>query len=125
MSKKSTKAILIFLIILYLVFYKKLGISIPCFFHKITGLYCPGCGITRMLESILKLNIYQAFRYNTLAFTYLIGYIIYKIINYRHKIKLNNYFIYGLLFITITFGILRNIPIFDYLKPTEIISNKN
>ena len=125
MSKKSTKAILIFLIILYLVFYKKLGISIPCFFHKITGLYCPGCGITRMLESILKLNIYQAFRYNPLAFTYLIGYIIYKIINYRHKIKLNNYFIYGLLFITITFGILRNIPIFDYLKPTEIISNKN
>lgn len=125
MSKKSTKAILIFLIILYLVFYKKLGISIPCFFHKITGLYCPGCGITRMLESILKLNIYQAFRYNTLAFTYLIGYIIYKIINYRHKIKLNNYFIYVLLFITITFGILRNIPIFDYLKPTEIISNKN
>lgn len=125
MSKKSTKAILIFLIILYLVFYKKLGISIPCFFHKITGLYCPGCGITRMLESILKLNIYQAFRYNPLVFTYLIGYIIYKIINYRHKIKLNNYFIYVLLFITITFGILRNIPIFDYLKPTEIISNKN
>lgn len=125
MSKKSTKAILIFLIILYLIFYKKLGISIPCFFHKITGLYCPGCGITRMLESILKLNIYQAFRYNPLVFTYLIGYIIYKIINYRHKIKLNNYFIYVLLFITITFGILRNIPIFDYLKPTEIISNKN
>ena len=125
MSKNSTKVILIFLIILYIIFYKKLGINIPCFFHKITGLYCPGCGITRMLESILKLNIYQAFRYNPLAFTYLIGYIIYKIINYRHKIKLNNYFIYVLLFIAITFGILRNIPIFDYLKPTEIISNKN
>ncbi len=125
MSKKSTKVILIFLIILYLIFYKKLGINIPCFFHKITGLYCPGCGITRMLESLLKLDIYQAFRYNPLVFTYLIGYIVYKIINYRYKIKLNNCFIYMLLFIAIAFGILRNIPIFDYLRPTEIISNKN
>ena len=51
-------------------------ISIPCPFHFITGLYCPGCGITRMIKSILKLDFYQAFRYNQLLFILLPFFII-------------------------------------------------
>jgi len=30
---------------------------IPCFFHLFTGFYCPGCGNTRALHSLMHLDI--------------------------------------------------------------------
>lgn len=35
-----------------------------CFFLKITGFYCPGCGGTRAVISMLNGNFIRAFRYN-------------------------------------------------------------
>jgi len=35
-----------------------------CAFNKLTGLYCPGCGGTRAVYSILRLDIIGAMRYN-------------------------------------------------------------
>jgi uncharacterized protein with PQ loop repeat len=35
-----------------------------CAFQNLTGLYCPGCGGTRAVYSILKFNILDAIRYN-------------------------------------------------------------
>ena len=69
MKKKITITI-IFLILLisYLYLGNKLNVYINCPIKEITGLYCPGCGITRMLQAILQLNFYQAFRYNPLLF---------------------------------------------------------
>ena len=40
------------------------GPGIPCFFHTITGLYCPGCGITHMCMYLLQLDISSAFHSN-------------------------------------------------------------
>lgn len=40
------------------------GIAIPCFFHKITGLQCPGCGVTRMCLALLQLDFVGAWRAN-------------------------------------------------------------
>ena len=37
------------------------GFGIPCVFHTITGLDCPGCGVTRMC---LWLDFAAAYRYN-------------------------------------------------------------
>lgn len=37
---------------------------LPCLFHIITGLYCPGCGAGRASYSILHGRFYAAFRYN-------------------------------------------------------------
>ena len=48
----------------YAVFFIKTGVGIPCLFHLITGFKCPGCGITRMLISLLKLDLPAAFQYN-------------------------------------------------------------
>lgn len=100
--------------------------GIPCIFHKVTGLFCPGCGITRMFISLFKLNIYQAFRYNSLVFILLILSILYILVDclkYRMvkthiKLPENAYII--LLIIVIGFGILRNIPLFSYLAPTIV-----
>lgn len=42
----------------------RFGISIPCLFYKITGFQCPGCGVTRMCISLLKLDFKAAFGHN-------------------------------------------------------------
>ena len=104
-------------------------IKIECPFFKFTGFYCPGCGITRCLRSLLKLDFYQAFRFNPyvcLLLPLLIPYVFYlgyiwifqkedKISNRIPKWLLNSVVI-TLLF----YGIVRNIAPFDWLKPTYI-----
>lgn len=42
--------------------------GIPCLFNKFTGLLCPGCGVTRMIMSMLKLDFAAAYGYNKALF---------------------------------------------------------
>ena len=89
-----------------------------------SNVFCPGCGITRMIFSLINLEFVQAFRYNPLVFILLFSYIIFLIIKLFFKFKLSNkqknIIAYTLLSIVIIFGILRNLPLFEYLKPTII-----
>ena len=39
---------------LYYVLFRYFGFGIPCIFHQITGLSCPGCGLTRAFVAILS-----------------------------------------------------------------------
>lgn len=39
-------------------------LSIPCPFHAITGLQCPGCGVTRMCLALLRLDVAGAWKAN-------------------------------------------------------------
>ena len=39
----------------------------PCMFHAITGWYCPGCGLTRMLHALAHFDVPRAFSMNPLA----------------------------------------------------------
>lgn len=99
------------------------GKGIPCLFYKLTGLYCPGCGITRSVVSLLQLDIYQAFRYNMLfiiLLPFILAYVIYKII-FKGDRKIPNLVWYIMLVLTIFFGIFRNIPYFSFLAPTLIV----
>ena len=93
-----------------------------CFLYKHFGIYCPGCGGTRMVKSLLKLDFYQAFRYNPLVFILLCIYLIYLPLKLMIKkdLKIPNWFYMLLLIIVITYGILRNISGFAYLLPTEV-----
>lgn len=118
---KKNVIILVFLI-LYLLISNHFNFYIPCPIKKITGLYCPGCGITRMLLSLLKLDFYKAFRYNPLVFISLpigiylyIDYIIRKNKSLYKKIPQKAWYIIIVIFIV--YGILRNIPSFDFLAP--------
>lgn len=135
--KKNKKAFMlffsVFIFILLLKVYFIIGdsynIFIPCVFHEITGLDCPGCGITRMIEAFLELDFYQAFRYNPFIFI-LSPFIVFYFVDYFIKFCLekNNYLYLKinkrvwiiLLIFTILFGIFRNIPYFDFLKPTIV-----
>lgn len=37
---------------------------LSCYFHRMTGLYCPGCGGTRSSLALLRLDILSAVKYN-------------------------------------------------------------
>lgn len=39
----------------------------PCIFHKMTGFYCPGCGGTRAVLSLLKGEVLLSFCYHPLV----------------------------------------------------------
>ena len=113
--------ILIILLILYLLISSYFHFYIPCPFKEITGFYCPGCGITRMLLSILKLDFYGAFRYNPLLPIGLYIYIDYLIRKEKSLYKkIPEKMWYVVIIIFIIYGILRNIPAFDFLAPTTI-----
>ena len=67
--------------IAYMIFVLITGWGIPCVFNKGSelifkyvlhvsreGLQCPGCGISRMIISIVKLDFVSAFKYNPFLF---------------------------------------------------------
>ena len=57
MKKRLKKAALfvplLFVLGLVGVWLSETGHGIPCIFHVVTGLQCPGCGVTRMLSALL------------------------------------------------------------------------
>lgn len=101
-------------------------INFKCFYREIFHIWCAGCGGTRMVKSILKLDFYQAFRYNPLLFIYFIIFVIYFIYNSvlyikeKRIIKPSTKVIIIIFIITLIYMILRNIPSFEYLRPTKI-----
>ena len=117
--------ILLVIFLVYAVIVIKFNIVIPCVFYTVTGLYCPGCGITRLCLSLLKGDLYQSFRYNPIIFIDLPILFILFVLNLLYKDKenlkkINNIIIIVLAIITVAYGILRNIPAFDFLAPTQL-----
>lgn len=111
--------------IVYLQWYRLTGIGIPCMFRKITHLYCPGCGVTRMCIYLSRLDFYHAFRSNPLIMIiapilliimirYARSYILY---NKKYLLKREVCIVYVMLISLLIFGVLRNIPYFYYLRP--------
>ena len=61
-------AALLALGVAYLVFCRTTGLSLPCPFHAVTGLDCPGCGITRLMLSLSEGDLAAAFHANEAIF---------------------------------------------------------
>ena len=72
-------------ILLYIL--ARLGYPIPCLFNKITGLSCPGCGNTRAVLALLRLDFSEMLRYN-LLFPLEAGYLLWiYVISARRYLK--------------------------------------
>ena len=42
-------------------------LSLPCLFHAMTGLYCPGCGGTWAVQYLLRGELLLSFQYHPLV----------------------------------------------------------
>ena len=105
------------------------GIGISCIFNKITGPYCPGCGMTRAVFSLLKLDFYQAFRYNMFSILLLpvlilcfFGAIYGWLFNKPNFIanKIPQAFWIVMVILMLLYGAIRNFPMFSYFAPTVV-----
>lgn len=114
--------------VIYLIFGDMLGVYVPCIFRKITHLYCPGCGITRMLAAILTGDFYQALRYNPLicillplVIVYLVDYLINQARGRKSLLVRTPNWVWILMIVALViYGIMRNLSWFKYLAPTEV-----
>lgn len=101
-------------------------IHFKCIFKELFNIYCAGCGSTRMFKSIIKLDFYQAFRYNPLVFILIVLsliYFIYNMILYitNKPIKIISYkILFIIAIILLIYMFFRNIPGFEYLNPITL-----
>jgi hypothetical protein len=139
MNKKRLTIVIISVISVILIsfgyyfFYKATHIGLACPIHEMFHVDCPGCGLSRMIFSIIELDFYQAFRYNPLMFVlspFIIVFAVDLIIAFIHdrkskivsKIPL---FAWIIIYVVIlVFGVIRNIEPFTYLKVTEVRENR-
>lgn len=98
-----------------------------CSFYYFTGLYCPGCGMTRALHAALHCHFSEAFSYNAMwpVITMFIAAALYIWFYYlwagKNPFTSINRFLgkhpeAGWIFVTVlfTFWIMRNIPVFPF-----------
>jgi hypothetical protein len=109
----------------YYVFTRITHWGIPCVFRLLTDKYCPGCGVSRMCASLLRLDVAAAFSYNALVMVLLPFGIFFGLRRLVRYIKTGTedmdlpeqvavFIAFGL---TVAFGILRNLPQFACLSP--------
>lgn len=95
-----------------------------CQFHRLTGLNCPGCGMTRAVYALLHGHLLLAVRDNAL----LIGGMFWLGLRAawfawnKHRGRRNGEFfpakyLWLLLVVALVFTVLRNLPAFSFLSP--------
>ena len=113
-------------VLLVCVYVYRNGSSIPCVFHELTGLYCPGCGSGRAVYAALHGNIKEAFQYNVMLFILGIPASVVLIYEYvrlfisRKKIPpvvVPQKIAISLVAVIFLFFVARNIPAFAFLAP--------
>ena len=125
MKKRIVNIFTIIITLVLILLFLKL-INYKCIYRELFNIYCAGCGFTRMIESMINLKFYQAFRYNPLffiLFIIFIPYVVYQVylyIKYGNIKKPSLKLLIILVIILFIYMFLRNIPLFNYLIPTKI-----
>ena len=104
------------------------GFFPPCFFQKLTGLYCPGCGATRACDALVEGKVTKALSFNPLfvSFAPLAAFFIVRSAwvgilenrEYKFPGKVSAVLlVFG--FLALAFGVLRNLPFssFEWMRP--------
>ncbi|MFC1726257.1 DUF2752 domain-containing protein [candidate division KSB1 bacterium] len=89
-----------------------------CVFNKITGYYCPFCGLTHSFNSTLHLNISDAFNYNLLGPLLFIILVLLAVkllielvsgVNIKVNVLQNKYLPLIIISVFLIYGLIRNI----------------
>lgn len=98
----------------------RIGFGIPCLFRLVTGLKCPGCGMTHMALCLLRGDLSGAFYENPVVLMLLpIGLILairltvrYLRTGNKRLTKWENRVVIAMIVLLIGFGIARNLKYF-------------
>ncbi len=113
-----TGAVILLLGCAYFVWLSLTGLGIPCVFHLATGLKCPGCGVTRMIMSLLRLDPAAAFKHNAVLLCMLpllLSLASFSLIRYvrtgsRAMTRTENALILLSVSVLLVWGVVRNLP---------------
>lgn len=118
--KKLIRGIAVILLIgfIYAIWCITTHLYIPCVFHLITGLKCPGCGVTGMMVSLIRFDFTEAFRCNAALMILLPFAVFFAVrrmiiyVKYGHTLyqKWENISIWICIILLILFAIIRNLP---------------
>ena len=95
-----------------------------CRFHRLTGLDCPGCGMTRATHAALHGRIGEAFRFNLVGMILfpaaiiglgleLAGWVRGKPLPIRFRV--GGRWAWGIFAVLMAFWVLRNIPVWPFI----------
>ena len=110
---------------IYLLIHELTGFSLFCPFYRFLGIYCPGCGISRMFFHLFRLEFYEAFSSNCVVFCLLpvalimAGVHLYRYLRYGsgRLSKAENIGVWIAVGILIAFAVVRNVYPIDILVP--------
>ncbi|MCL1852595.1 MAG: DUF2752 domain-containing protein [Peptococcaceae bacterium] len=125
----------VLLVLLMLVFvllklvHQAFGIGIPCPLNAVTGLFCPGCGMFRAVNALLRGDLWQAFRYNAFSVILLPLLLIFGAREAARYIRAASFvpsgrwemrLCMGIAVVCVVYGFLRNVPFFAILQPVSL-----
>jgi hypothetical protein len=91
-----------------------------CPLFAATGIYCPGCGMTRAFHALFHGDIVSAMDFNAMMpfYAFIFAYVLVSMMlivgrGYGLSFKIfRPWVMYGFLAIALAFGVLRNIPVY-------------
>lgn len=93
-----------------------------CPLFTLTGLACPGCGMTRAFHALFNGDLAGALGYNALipfvalAFAFIVVSLISVAAKGKGLVRLSSAppYLFGVLVLLLTFGVLRNLPFYPF-----------
>jgi hypothetical protein len=87
----------------------------PCLFHRVTGLYCPGCGTGRALHRLLHGDLVGAWRLNPLM-VLVIPLLVYLVARSRRggSDPLPVWLPWTIVGVIAVYWVARNIPVYPF-----------
>ncbi len=98
------------------------GFFPACPFHTLTGLNCPGCGLTRGFHALLHGDVLTALYFNALLPVYVLFFLylfvlLGSVLVRGRGLEFRNfspYSIYAFLALTLVFSVIRNLPFYPF-----------